>query len=315
MKKTILFIGINLFLIFIVLLITELIIWNHENTFLRSLNVFPPSIQRLKFHPGIKNFSFNPNLFPNPNEGWGRAPEGLQYNKKPIVIFGCSYAYGYNLEKEQTLSYKLANLAKQPVYNRAWTGWSVQHMLYQTRLEKFYEQIQEPEYVIYVYLNDHLRRLYLMSFAAWNILADEQNLRYKEKDGNLIQIQNNNPILRQIKRLYLTNELHRIYVEKYILKDKQKCYDFALKHFVESKNEMQKHWENTKYIVLFYNDTSDNKVFKTNLEKNGFIIIDSSDLTNENLKDSKYMMPNEHPTEAAWDLITPKLIEKLKAIN
>lgn len=311
MKKNIIFISINLFLIFIILFLTEIIIWNKENSFLKSINVFPPSIQKLKFHPGIKNFSFNPDLFPNPSEGWGRAPEGLEYNNKPIVIFGCSYAYGYNLSKEQTFSYKLANTTMRPVYNRAWTGWSIQHMLYQTRLEKFYKQIPEPEYVIYVYLNDHLRRLYLMSFAAWNILAEEQNLRYKEKDGHLIQIQNKNPLLRQIKRLYLTNELHRMYVEKYILKNHKKCYDFALKHFIESKNEMQKHWKNTKYIILFYNDTSDNKVFKTNLEKNGFIIIDSSDLTDRNLKDEAYMMPNEHPTEAAWDLLVSPIVKEL----
>lgn len=312
MKKIIKFICINLFLIFIALLLIEVIIWNNENNYLKSINVLPPSITKLKFHPGIKSSLPYLDNFPNIKENWGRLPEGEQYNKKPIVIFGCSFAYGYNLAPEQTISYKLSNISKRPVYNRAWTGWSVQHMLFQAQYEKLYQQIPEPEYVIYVYINDHLRRLYLMSFASWNILANEPNLRYKEKDNKLVLIQNKNPILRQIKRLYLTNKLHTLYVEKHILKNQKKCYDFALKHFIQAKSEMQKHWKDTKYIVFFYNDCSDNKQFKADLEKNGYIIIDSSDLTDENLKAPQYMLQNEHPTEAAWDLLVPKLVKELK---
>lgn len=315
MKKIIIFLLVNSFLISFGLFLTEIIIWKSENNYLKNINVLPSSINRLKFHPGIKSSEPYLDKFPNISENWGRLPEGEQYkNKKPIVIFGCSYAYGYNLSAEQTLSYKLANAAKRPVYNRAWIGWGIQHMLYQAQYEKLYEQIQEPEYVIYLYINDHLRRLYLMSFAAWNLLEEEPNLRYKEKNDKLILIQNKNPILRQIKRLYLTNKLHTLYVEKHLLKNQEKCYNFALKHFVEAKSEMQKHWKDTKYIVLFYNDNTDNKDFKAELEKNGYIIIDSSELTNQNLEDSMYMMPNYHPTEAAWDLIAETLAKKLKEI-
>lgn len=314
MKKKLIFLGINIILFLFLILIIEGIIWFKENEHLRKLGVFPPSIQRLKFHPGIKNFKFDPKTFPRPENGWGRAAEGLEYNKAPIVVFGCSYAYGYSLDKEQTFSYKLSKQAKVPVYNRAWTGWSIQHMLYQTKLDEIYNQIPEPKYVIYVYINDHLRRLYLLTFSSWNILAEEQNLRYKEKNGKLIEIQNKNPINRQLKRLYFINELHHFYVNKYILREsnKQNCYDFAVKHFIESKEEMQKHWKNTEYVIFFYEDNNEHDYLKEKLRNTGFKIISKKDLTNENLNSEKYMLPNNHPNEEAWNIITPLIIEKLK---
>ena len=55
---------------------------------------------------------------------------------------------------------------------------------------------------------------------------------------------------------------------------------------------------------------NNNQILKTKLEKNGFITITSKDLTNEDLTSEKYSFDN-HPTEAAWDLLTPLLVEKL----
>lgn len=317
MLKKLLFFGFNILLVILFLFIIEVIIWFQENEYLKELGVLPNSIQRLKFHPGIKNFEFDPKTFPKPENGWGRPVEGIEYNKKPIVIFGCSYAYGFSLNNEQTFSYKLSKLAKVPVYNRAWTGWSIQHMLYQTKLDELYKQIPEPEYVIYVYINDHIRRLYLLTFSSWNILADEQNLRYKEKNGQLVEIKNNNPILRQIKRLYIVNKIHHIYVKNFILRknNKKNCYKFAIKHFKESKKEMQKHWKNTKYVVFFYEDGKENNYLKLYLKNLGFIIINKSDLTDEDLNSSKYLLKNHHPNENAWNLLTPLIIEKLNISN
>ena len=313
MKKIFIFFLINIIILLFLIFLIEVIIWFQENENLRKQGLFPSNIQRLTFHSGIKNFEFDPKTFPRPENNWGRPVVGLEYNKKPIVIFGCSFAYGFSLNNEQTFSYKLSKLAKVPVYNRAWTGWSVQHMLYQTKLDEIYKQIPEPEYVIYLYINDHIRRLYLLSFSSWNILADEQNLRYKEKNGELIEIKNNNPILKQIKRLYFVNKIHHSYVKKFILSEKNKknCYDFAFQHFKEAKKEMKKHWKDTKYVVFFYEDDKQNNYLKENLKKEGFIIISSYDLTKEDLKSSKYLLDNHHPNEIAWDLLTPLIIKKL----
>ena len=315
MKKKLLFIVINILLILVGLFAIELYIWNKENDSLKQRGVFPPNIEKLGFHKGIKKFNFDPKYFPTPENGYGRAPEGLNYKGKPLVIFGCSYAYGYQLEPTQTLSYKLAEKAKLPVYNRAFISWGIQHMLYQSKVEDLYATIPEPEYVMYVYINDHIRRLYLLSFSSWNILEEEFNLRYKDKNDELIEIKNQNEILNQIKRLYLTNKIQHLLVNKEMnnQKNKEKRYDFALKHFVEAKNEMQKHWNKTKFVVLFYNTTEDDEYLKNKLKENDFIVLDTKELTNADLATDEFLNQDKlHPNENAWELIAEKLIKELK---
>ena len=72
MKKVYLFLIINIIVFLFLILSVEIIIWLQENKHLKNLGVFPPSIQRLKFHPGVKNFKFDPTTFPRPENGWGR---------------------------------------------------------------------------------------------------------------------------------------------------------------------------------------------------------------------------------------------------
>ena len=314
MKKKLLYIVINIVLIFVIIFGIELAIWNKENKFLKDNGIISQNVPNIGFHKGIKKFHFNIDHFPTPENGYGVAPEGLNYKKKPMIIFGCSYAYGYQLEREQTLTYKLAENAKIPVYNRAFTGWGIQHMLYQSKIEKLYEILPEPEYVMYVFMNDHIRRLYLLSFSSWNILAEEFNLRYKEKDDKLIEIKNTNGFLNQIKRLYFVNKIQHALTNKRMLdnKNREKRYDFAIKHFVEAKQEMQKHWGNTKFVVLFYDKIVDEKYLQNELTKNGFIVLDANKLTNEDLATKKYLTQDKlHPNEKAWDLLTPKIIKEL----
>ena len=55
------------------------------------------------------------------------------------------------------------------------------------------------------------------------------------------------------------------------------------------------------------------KEFINKLKNNNFIVISTKEITDENLLDEKYQMPdNHHPTEKAWDLLIPKFIERLK---
>ncbi len=313
MKKIFSTIIINILIFASLLFLVEVGIWAWENETLRRMNDSYRAKGLLKFHQGIKPFKLDAKHFPTPENGWGRAPEGLDFKQKPIVFFGCSFTYGMNLEKEQTLPYKFAYLTKHPTYNRAFSSWGIQHMLYQTKLEEIYSQIPEPEYVIYTIMHDHFRRLYILTFMRGQMLNEDFNLRYKEKDGKLYEIKNKNHLFNFIKRLYLTNVIYNHYVEKIKLRAEngEEYTNFALKHFIESKEEMQKHWKDTKYVVYFYDYEPNYDLLKNKLEKEDFIIIDNKDLTKEDLTTEKYMFADYHPKEAAWDLLTPKIIEKL----
>ena len=91
----------------------------------------------------------------------------------------------------------------------------------------------------------------------------------------------------------------------------KKCYDFALKHFLTARSEMEKYWKNTKYVIIFHTAKSNDNYLKEQLLNNNFIVIDTNELTNQNMLDSKYMNDDFHPTEEAWNVIVPQLIKEL----
>ena len=54
-----------------------------------------------------------------------RKPDNENFKNPPILLFGCSFAYGEYLAQNQTFSYKLSKLLNSPVYNRAIPGFGV----------------------------------------------------------------------------------------------------------------------------------------------------------------------------------------------
>lgn len=305
MKKILL---INIIIFAVLLFFIEIFIWTSENIYLDKNN---KNIEKkfIPFHKGIKFFNFDLENFPAKE----REPEGLNYKKKPIVIFGCSYAYGFELNREDTLSYKLSNLTKRPVYNRANPGWGVQHMLYQVRKNKFYELVPEPEYAIFVLMDDHFRRLYTLTFMNREMLYENFNLRYKEKDNQLIEIRNINPVFNFIKRLYLTNKLYNFYLTNIFLRNEryQRSFDFIVKHFSESKFEMQRHWKKTKYVIVFYDEFYYDEILMNKLKDEGFIIINLPKESKLNLLSKEYTIVDYHPSAKAWEVLTPIIIKDL----
>ena len=308
---------INILIIILIVLALEIGVWYCENKRLvLSKDEYVLKNGFFPFHKGMYTFNKDLSNFFTGEPNKGRAPEGLEYkNKKPIVIFGCSYAYGFMLNREQTFSYKLSKLTKRPVYNRAYESWGSAHMLYQARSKDLYEQIPEPEYVIFLSMHDHFRRLYVMTFMSGDILSENFYLRYKEKNGELIQIKNTNKFLNIFKRLYIFQKLHHFYVYNYILKneDYTNGYDFYFKQLSESKKEMQKHWKNTKFVFILYDWIKDEDTLLDKLENDGYKIINLPKLVDEDLYSEKYVLEKDfHPNEEVWNLLTPIIIKELK---
>ena len=305
---------LNLLILSLLLFTCEIAVWITENNnLLKQKDEMRLNNGMFKFHSGIKHFKLTDSYFSDKNYCITRPPAGLNFTKKPIAVFGCSYAYGYRLNNEQTLSYKLSQLSRRPVYNRAYPGWGIQHMLFQAKLPILYNQVPEPEFVIYIFMNDHLRRLYLLTFMSNNMLNENFNLRFKEKNNSLVIADDFNPFINFFRRLYITNELDFLFVKYITLRksNENNYYNFALKHFIESKKEMQKRWKNSKFVIFFYNDLYSENKLKEKLENEGFIVLGNYDLSNENLSDKKYLSDDYHPKEDAWNLLTPLLVKKL----
>lgn len=233
---------------------------------------------------------------------------GQDYNnKKPILIFGCSYAYGWGLEDNQTFSYKLSEYTKRKVYNRAYSGWGPQNMLYQLRRDDFYNTVpEEPEYIIYVYMNGHSYRVFR---EVWSF---ENQLFYRYSDDKLEKsVFSSGGVLYG----FIARKIRYIIAEciTNIPCFKNHTEDIVIKHFIESRDEASKHWKNTKYAVFFYSYNGNETGIVSKLKDRGFDVIRYCELTNENINSLEYMVSkyDMHPNEKAWDLFTPLISEKL----
>lgn len=244
-----------------------------------------------------------------------RKPEGIQYKKAPILVFGCSFAYGHGLNNNQTFSHKLSELTKRPVYNRGVNGWGMQHILYQFKRPDFYKEVKEPEYIIYVAIPDHYNRLFRYQFSP-RCNCNFIFLRYKYSKNNFKEI---HPFLPTFWNLYIVKYAQQ-FIEEQIIEsefNKKNNYEFLYKIMHESMKYKKIHFPKSKFIILMYNNNQksfiDDLNLRTRLEKDGFIIIEIKNLTPKDFLINKEYKANDslHPSKKAWDIVTPKLAKKL----
>jgi len=225
-----------------------------------------------------------------------REPINLKSKKSPIIIFGCSYAYGENLNADENLGANLAKLTNRPVYNFGISGFGVQHFLALLK-NKDFSDIKNPEYIVYVYIHDHIRRMYSKYFE---FLDKMLYFRYVYKNGDFVEDFKND------FNLYLYRKSHVVYVKNLI--DNPKNYDknfLMLSKYLERANLLiKKRFPNAKFIIYVYED-SDNYNWKI-IENMGIKVVKNSDLS----KVKSMKMSDGHPSAEAWKYYTPIFIKE-----
>ena len=261
-----------------------------------------------------------------------RKPSGLEYSGHPIVLFGCSFTYGDGLTDKQTISYKLANYMKRPVYNRGISGWGVQHMLWQLQNEPYLDTIKNPEYVIYTYIDDHLHRMFRyvhipsVLFGPLDKNGLIEYMQYKERNGKLVRTFyipfSRNIMTFNIISLWIQgNWWERFFNDKPFQKWLLNLFKM---HLMESKKLINKKWPNAKIIIIDYENIVESVPrnsplpnFWKKMQKEGFIYINSRKEFNVGSGDLQYVLSSSdsHPNEHAWDVIVPQLAKKLDEIS
>lgn len=317
MQKIFKIVLFNIILLFLITFVSDLIIYKKYAADFYKTHPRIYKINKFKYMPYLPDYILNlKDFFNGANNIYaGRVPDGIKYkNKKPIVIFGCSYAFGQHLNQEQIFSAKLSNLLKKPVYNRAMSGGSFQNMYMQTISPIFYEDVPKTDTVIYVMISDHYRRILIRYF---DILDIHILPHFSQKNNKLYQYNYKNNLLNFIYSLYTVKYFNHINAEKFINnpKNADKLTDLSVLYFTESKKELEKHWNNkVNFYIILYEDWEiayKDKLTKK-LENEGFTVISTKDLTDEDLRIEKWQFQdNHHPTEAAWNMLTPKIIERL----
>ena len=325
--NTIKIIILNIILLVIILFISDYSIYLKfkqdyiKNLASESLKIYPPisyidnyksnySTQSYIFQKRNKNnFNYFRNNIYNKN-----------YNNKSIIFFGCSYTFGAQLSDEQTLSNKLAKKLNINVYNFGICASGIQHMLSLLQNNNFYNLIkEEPQYAIYTIIPDHFGRLQKYIFPS-PMMANGINLQYELKNSKLK------------KRYIPLNLFSKSFLVKsiyYQIDTKRNDFEPNIKEqnnllayyiFTESFQILKKKYPNIKFIILRYETENDyaekyenNKIWE-NLQKKGIIIINSSDLIGRKFKyaSEDTCKDQYHPSEKAWDLLVPKLIEQIE---
>lgn len=247
-----------------------------------------------------------------------RKPNGLEFKKPPIWIFGCSFVFGVRnghgpLEEDETFGYILSQKTQCPVYTRGFPSWGVQHMYYQLEKGDIFKKLPEPEYVIYVFISDHARRMQKLIYDLW---SDGAYLRYKEQNGKLVQIK---PICEPLwKNGAVKSWLTYLEYNIRLSEDKHDDnFDLFKKYLTSSKEILEQHYPSTKFIILKYkgNDGFDNWFIDTErwqeIKDLGFTVIEADKETGINLKDKEYLeTDNYHPNAKAWEKISEMLKKK-----
>ena len=232
----------------------------------------------------------------------------IKDNANNIVWFGCSFAEGAGLNDNQTPCYKISELTGKSCINKAKGATGTQFMYYQINDDKIMDDAKTADFIIYTFIWNHIQRLYNYQV---NPLIDMFNLRYKIIDGNLVDI------TPQFNPLYSSFFVKRILNKIVFEQAKQESYNFRLfnKIMKETYNISQKRYPNSKFIFIEFSELSKKELPDyevKELESYGIKVIRVKDIIgNIDIYDPKYWLPdNIHPTEQAWDLILPIIVEK-----
>ena len=228
--------------------------------------------------------------------------------KPPVAIMGCSYAYGLKLNDEETFAAQLSQYTGRTVYNLGIVGTSPREILYILENDELRSTLikEEPEYIIYPYISHHLKRLYT------DIRFYANSPYYRLTDGKL-QYYNKNK--------FITSSM--IYRKILEYKQRKMSDDEAFALFCiymkQISEEVKRHYKNTKFVILIYEDADGNSgnVLNENhnwqpLIQDGIIVLNASKITNVGLHNPEYKIQNDkHPNALAWSLVVPAISNEL----
>lgn len=313
MKKIIIYNLLGLFIVFICLeIIAFSIATKIESTFIGN-EAFKHVLTRYIVKPTYIYYDV-----PSPN---ARPIADNNFKKKPILLFGCSVTYGNKLSDEENFSGQLSKITKRPVYNLAYDGWTISHMLRQLEKNENIKNLN-PEYIIYTYISDQRRRLFF--YQGW-VNDTELYLRYTyNKNNELIANEKNYPFY---YRLQIVKNIQHL-IERNKINNEEYASNFMLDIFKRSSKIMKERYPNAKLIMLIYHDYDceygDNiEISNTNayfsdkeykkLTEMGFDLINMEEFANKVYCTPEYRLDDKHhPSENMWKDFIPLLVKKYK---
>jgi hypothetical protein len=232
---------------------------------------------------------------------------------KFIAVAGCSFAFGYGVKEDETLSSFLQQqMPGYEGYNYGVSGYGTQHLLVQTREKITPEEVKQKQGIlVYFFIDNHLNRLVgsRRIIKLWGenfpyfFLDDEKKLQQNKtfKTG------------RKWKTLFykiLTNsaivDILDLEIPFSISDDDFKLAATVIK---ESKKEFEKNFPGSKFVVLFCPSSKCSGELAALLAKRNIDFVDYSQLFDINSKEYRSHYSDPHPNGSAYKEIAKKLSE------
>ena len=237
--------------------------------------------------------------------------EGKNTDKGSIIIAGCSFADGQELDEQNRFHSVLSDASGRTVYNFGFPSASINWIYKRLLLDnKSSSEYNNPEYFIYVYIPDHIRRLF--SFETQTSTA---NIRYKIKNGRLEETKS---IIDVLYPLFSIKKLARYITAKETNEEVKNNLPLFNKLMFETKKLADEKYNHPKFILLDYpqldnDDGLSEQEIKT-LGGAGIIYINVEELIGHELinREEYFVSDKIHPNERAWQEIAPALAKRLE---
>lgn len=237
------------------------------------------------------------------SNGFRKTPENYNEKKGAITFFGCSFTFGYGLNDKETLPWRVSELTKRKTYNVSFPGFGTQQMLLNLQSNDFIKKVPKSDLFIYVFMRDHIPRLYGppfidpdMYYPKFELLGNK--LSYINPSNNYIE----NRALR--KRL---NEIDFLKMKHTDLNDK-KAIELYVRILEESQKDIKKMYPNARFVVFDIDNCDD---IDKLVRKNGIEVIELKDIFPESYYPKYIIKYDCHPNANFWKIISPKLVKKL----
>lgn len=222
-------------------------------------------------------------------------------SKSPIILMGGSFTYGYGLNDKETFDAQLKRITQRDIYNFGINGGGPKEILITLQNSELMNKItQTPEYIIYTYIPDHKRRMYVpLAFlnANYKPINNYSNLKYYIPNKFIY------------KSFMYETTMNSLY--KYNIIPKERSEMFFNLYMEEINNEIKRRFgDKTKFIILiYYGEESHNW---NTIKDMGIKVIDINTLWNIDTQQPEYKgFDQEHPNAKAWDVIVPALVKEL----
>ncbi len=231
----------------------------------------------------LKKFPFYSSQIPY------RESENENSPLQSLYITGYSFAYGVGLEKDETLSARLGQLIKNPICNKAFQSWGLNHAVFLAENDILLKyNLKDPLAIFFLYDDSQNIRMFIP-----NVFFEHDEILYKIKGNKLIPRKNIfNFQNSRFPLIYTINEklFFRFATSQFFEKSIEKMLFFHLKTL---GNDINKKYPTTKLVILEYSPSQTLKNISDNLAKENIQIISFQDDLKLNLNQEQYYIPND----------------------